>query len=66
MMSRVNQVVRGSFKLAGLLMVLTACAGTAAAVDLPAVPEIDPGSMTSAVTLLVGGLLLLGDRLRRN
>jgi hypothetical protein len=31
---------------------------------LPA-PEIDPGSMASALTLLVGGLLALKGRVRR-
>jgi hypothetical protein len=28
-------------------------------------PEIDPGSAFSALTLMVGGLLLLADRFRR-
>jgi hypothetical protein len=29
------------------------------------VPEIDPGSATSALTLLTGGMLILTSRLRR-
>lgn len=29
------------------------------------VPEIDPGSMASAVTLLCGGVLMLTDKIRR-
>ena len=52
-------VTRGS----GFLLVFAAFAGQASAA--PAVPEIDPGSMTSALALLTGGVLLLTDRLRR-
>jgi hypothetical protein len=32
---------------------------------LPTTPEIDPGSMAGAMTLLVGGVLALTDRHRR-
>jgi hypothetical protein len=32
----------------------------------PPVPEIDPGSMAGALTLLVGGFLALTDRVRRS
>ncbi len=49
---------------AGLALVLGASAGRAAAVDLPSVPEIDGGSIASALALLLGGTLLLTDRLR--
>jgi hypothetical protein len=41
--------------------VFSAFAGTAWAVDIA--PEVDPGSIASAVTLLAGGGLLWADRL---
>jgi hypothetical protein len=45
--------------------VCTLCvAGTAAAVVVVA-PEIDAGSAVSALTILVGSLAVLGERLRR-
>jgi hypothetical protein len=47
----------------GLMMVLTAIGSSAAAVDVA--PEIDAGSLGSAVTLLVGGAMMLTDRIRR-
>lgn len=47
----------------GLALVLSALAGTASAgFD---VPEIDPGSMGGALTLLVGGVMMLTGRARR-
>lgn len=47
----------------GLALVLSAAAGTATAgFD---VPEIDPGSMGGALTLLVGGVMMLTGRARR-
>jgi hypothetical protein len=50
----------------GLLLVLVAVASPASAQQCNnMVPEIDPGSLTGAVTLLVGGALVLADRLRR-
>jgi hypothetical protein len=49
-------------KVCGLMLVLVATAGTARA---SLAPEVDPGSMVSALTLLSGGLLIFGDRLRR-
>jgi hypothetical protein len=49
----------------GLALVLGACAGTAfAGGPLPA-PEIDPGSIAGALTVLTGGMLMLTDRLRK-
>jgi len=45
------------------LLVFLSLAGTAHAVDVG--PEVDPGSMASALTLLVGGGLLLAHRLGR-
>jgi hypothetical protein len=70
--NRLSKVVAGSLKVGckvlGVGLVLTAVAGRAAAFDngtgLDA-PEIDPGSMSSALTLLVSGVLLLTDRIRR-
>ncbi len=49
----------------GVALVVAACATSAqAGGSLPA-PEIDPGSLASALTLLTGGFLLVTDRLRR-
>jgi hypothetical protein len=47
----------------GLLLVWSAVASPAFAFQR--IPEIDPGAMTSALTLLVGGVLLLTDRRRK-
>ena len=47
------------------LLVLMVFAGSVlAAPGLPS-PELDPGSMASAMTLLVGGFMILRDRGRR-
>jgi hypothetical protein len=45
--------------------VLAAMSGAAHASIPLDVPEIDPGSLVSAMTLLTGGLLVLTDRRRR-
>jgi hypothetical protein len=50
---------------AGLLLVLVAAASPALAACHDMAPEIDPGSIASAVTLLAGGALILAGRLRR-
>ena len=59
----------GFFRLArksiGFVFVFAAFAGSASALPPPTTPEIDPGSMASALTLLAGGVLLLTDRFRR-
>jgi hypothetical protein len=47
----------------GFVLVVSAMAGQAVA--LVDVPEINPGSLASAVTLLLGGVYLLTDRIRR-
>ena len=57
-----SPTLRVAGKMAGYLLVFGACAGTASARP---VPEIDPGSASSALGLLVGGALLLKDRLWR-
>ncbi len=51
----------------GLALVLTALAGVVhAGGGLPsAAPEIDPGSMASALTLLMGGAFLVTGRSRK-
>jgi len=51
----------------GFALVLTALAGVVHAVPPEAVvtPEIDPGSMASALTLLMGGAILLTARSRK-
>jgi hypothetical protein len=51
----------------GGLMVLTAVASPALAntCHMGHVPEIDPGMLTSALTMLVGGALMVADRFRR-
>jgi len=52
----------------GLALVMMACGGAALARGLQApspVPEIDPGSIKAALTLLGGGVLLMADRFRR-
>ncbi len=71
-----DSLIVGSWKLvrrfrlgtiAGLLLVMDACASFGHAhFTLPSnAPEIDPGVMASAVTLLTGGLFVLSDRLRK-
>jgi hypothetical protein len=52
-------------KTCGLALVLAASANVALAGALPPplpAPEIDPGSMASALTLLAGGLFLMRER----
>jgi hypothetical protein len=50
----------------GLLFILVLATPALAGWVRPSpAPELDPGSMASAVTLLVGGLLILRDRRRR-
>ena len=63
----VRDLGSGLCKAAGFLMVLTALSGLAMAdTPLPGLaPEIDPGSIAGALTLLSGGLLMLTDRRRR-
>ncbi len=60
---------RGLRKLAGLSLVVAAMTSLAhAGAPTPpcptTVPEIDPGSMLSALTLFSGGLLVMTDRRR--
>jgi hypothetical protein len=59
---------RGLRKLIGLSLVvaaMTSLAHAGAPAPCPTtVPEIDPGSMLSALTLFSGGLLVMTDRRR--
>ncbi len=68
MPNRWTMLVRGACRAAGLALVLAALCGTAEAGAGPpkSVPEIDPGSILSAFTLLSGGLMILTDRRRRS
>lgn len=55
-------------KAVGLMLVFAAMSSVAHAgvtPPSPSVPEIDPGSILSAVTLLSGGLMVLADRRRK-
>jgi len=56
------RLVRLLMQVAGIMLVLEACAGNALAV---VAPEIDPGAAWSAITLLAGGVLVLRGGLRR-
>jgi len=57
----VSTLLHSSAFILGLALVWSASSSFAFA---RAVPEIDPGSATSALTLLAGGVLLLKSRLR--
>ena len=59
--SRITSALRAASLAAGFLCVLAGLSGHAAAIDV-AVPEIDAGSMASALTLLSGGLLIITGR----
>jgi hypothetical protein len=63
-MNKVTACLRAAAIAAGFLLLQAGLAGLALA-DEP-VPEIDPGSMASALTLLCGGLLILTGRRRRS
>ncbi|MDX2037660.1 MAG: hypothetical protein SFX72_13495 [Isosphaeraceae bacterium] len=56
-------MIRKLLVLAAVLLIASA-KSTLAAGGPPPVPEIDPSSIIGAVTLLSGGLLVLGDRRR--
>ena len=60
--SRITSALRAASLAAGFLCVLAGLSGVAAAVPVPSVPEIDAGSMASALTLLSGGLLIIAGR----
>lgn len=65
-------MVRKFFQFAGLALVMAATASVAHAQSAStvtssggSVPEVDAGSLASAVTLLCGGVLMLTDKIRR-
>jgi hypothetical protein len=71
----INSFATKSVKIAGLALVMAATAGLAHAQSASGgsggggssggVPEIDAGSMISALTLLTGGVLLVSDKFRK-
>jgi hypothetical protein len=63
-MNRLRSCVWAVFMTAGFLLVQVGLAGLARG-DEPA-PEIDPGSIVSALTLLCGGVLILTGRRKRS
>ncbi len=60
--NRQNVVLRKFSLAAGCVCLLAGLSSQAWAFDPVIVPEIDPGSMTSALMLLTGGLLILTGR----
>jgi hypothetical protein len=58
-------VVRLICMVCSAALVVAALAGRADALPPPPVPEIDPGSLASALVLLAGGVLVLRGRIRR-
>jgi len=50
---------------AASLIFWSGIAGSASAIPYSAVPELDPGTMTSGLALLIGGAVLLLERYRR-
>ena len=73
MLNFINGLVTKSVKIAGLALVVAATAGLAHAQSASggssgssgAAPEIDAGSMISALTLLTGGVLMMTDKFRK-
>jgi hypothetical protein len=69
----INSFATKSVKIAGLALVMAATAGLAHAQSASggsggsagAAPEIDAGSMISALTLLTGGVLMVTDKFRK-
>ncbi len=71
-MQFINTLATKSVKFAGLALVLAASATVAHAQSASsgggsggAAPEIDAGSMISALTLLTGGVLMITDKFRK-
>jgi hypothetical protein len=59
-------LVSAALQAVGVFLILAASTGTAFGVEETChSPEIDPGSAASALTMLVGGMLLFVDRIRR-
>jgi hypothetical protein len=60
--NRVTSVLRAIAVGAGYVCLLAAMSAQARAFEPVSVPEMDPGSMASALMLLSGGLLILTGR----
>jgi hypothetical protein len=70
MKAALGWLVRSAPRGLGLALVIAALAGSAYAgppssAAHPRVPEIDPGSIGSALTLLIGGAFLLTGKARK-
>ena len=55
-------MLRTGLTFASAMLLVTAFGHTALAVDPPSAPEIDPGTISSAMTLLAGSVLLITGR----
>lgn len=60
--SRIRNALRAASLAAGFLCLLAGLSAQASAIIDVAVPEMDAGSMASALTLLSGGLLIIAGR----
>jgi hypothetical protein len=58
-----STILRAGLTVCGGLLVLTAMSGTALAIDTA--PVIDPGSISSAIALLTGSMMLLTGKIRK-
>ena len=63
-LSRVRRVLAAIPSVVGGLLIFLAFTNKANAF-IPEGPEIDPGSMVSALALLAGASMLISDKLRR-
>jgi len=63
-MSRVVSFGICALRASAVALVVLALSETVRA-DFPNAPEVDPGSISSALALLAGGGLLIADRIRR-
>jgi len=59
-----NKIFAVARKALGCSLVLSGMASAAYAITPPHMPEMDAGSAASALTLLIGGAMLLKDRIR--
>ena len=59
-----KQIFTVARRILGYSLVLSGMASAAYAITPPHMPEMDAGSAASALTLLIGGAMLLKDRIR--
>lgn len=57
-----TSMIRSTIAAFGLMLMVAALSGTALAIDPSNAPELDPGSIGSAVTLATGALVVLRGR----